>query len=426
MVREAPLHFSIEESVWLRNGQRIQDILSISLEPDITVEEHREYVSVRGTLELEGEFTPEEAPEDDDAFEASSSYRTLQQVDVREDGTAEFYHRFPVDVSIPISRVEDFDNIYVEVASFDYLLPEQQCIQLSADLAITGVKANPIQADAHEQAARTEQNKEEGQEAPSVEREAHEQTQSAEEAVREDEPVHAASNRAEDKEPDELVDAFMRQEEQTFTFETKREAFHNEEDNLVRQGRPSDQQEDPSTTERISASEAESELSQETLAIDEQPETNRQERIEYDETSSETDDCLSREEENGEKASVTSLLGDDHGEAGVGESKTDRDDETNLDDRVTQGVEMAHEEAELEVKSANDRDEGAFDLMALLMGDEKEQFSRLRLRIIQPGETLSAVAERYDISESVLARINRLDEGDVSEGEILYIPVAKQ
>jgi stage VI sporulation protein D len=43
--------------------------------------------------------------------------------------------------------------------------------------------------------------------------------------------------------------------------------------------------------------------------------------------------------------------------------------------------------------------------------------------IVQKGDTVESLAERYDVSVNNLLRVNQLElNQDVSEGQVLYIP----
>ncbi|MFZ7945582.1 hypothetical protein [Neobacillus sp. 19] len=55
------LRFSLEESLWFRKGQEVEELISISLDPDITIQENDQYVTIRGSLELTGEYKSYEA-----------------------------------------------------------------------------------------------------------------------------------------------------------------------------------------------------------------------------------------------------------------------------------------------------------------------------------------------------------------------------
>ncbi|WP_029192050.1 LysM peptidoglycan-binding domain-containing protein [Paenibacillus elgii] len=53
---------------------------------------------------------------------------------------------------------------------------------------------------------------------------------------------------------------------------------------------------------------------------------------------------------------------------------------------------------------------------------EEQGFKRLRLCIVQKEETLESIAKRYDLNPREIALYNRLGDNDVSEGQIVYIP----
>ena len=54
-------------------------------------------------------------------------------------------------------------------------------------------------------------------------------------------------------------------------------------------------------------------------------------------------------------------------------------------------------------------------------GDQKE-FKRLRLCIVQKEETLESIAKRYELNPREIALFNRLGDTDLTEGQIVYIP----
>jgi stage VI sporulation protein D len=60
----------------------------------------------------------------------------------------------------------------------------------------------------------------------------------------------------------------------------------------------------------------------------------------------------------------------------------------------------------------------------LFIGDKKDQrdFRRLRMCIVQREETLESIAGRYHLNPREILLYNRLDEGNLSAGQILYIP----
>jgi stage VI sporulation protein D len=51
-----------------------------------------------------------------------------------------------------------------------------------------------------------------------------------------------------------------------------------------------------------------------------------------------------------------------------------------------------------------------------------QEFRRLKLAIVQKEETLEAIASRYKLNPRELQLLNRLQDGEISEGQVLYIP----
>src|SRR5205085_2787434 len=72
-----------------------------------------------------------------------SSQKFVERVaELEEQGSCEFSHRFPVDITIPNNRIQSIYDIDVLVESFDYSIPERSCLKLSAELTISGLYGN--------------------------------------------------------------------------------------------------------------------------------------------------------------------------------------------------------------------------------------------------------------------------------------------
>ncbi|HDR4566439.1 stage VI sporulation protein D [Bacillus paranthracis] len=132
------LRFSLKESVWFQKGQEVEELLSISLDPDVEIEELDHEVIVRGQLDLTGEYV---ARQDDSAYSLRdlSPAKSIDYVETREDGINELVHSFPLEISIPRNRVKVIEELYVSIEEFDYELKENGCLQLLADISITGL-----------------------------------------------------------------------------------------------------------------------------------------------------------------------------------------------------------------------------------------------------------------------------------------------
>ncbi|MED4567893.1 hypothetical protein P9284_22120, partial [Bacillus atrophaeus] len=130
------LQFSVEESICFQKGQEVSELLSISLDPDIRVQEVNDYVSIRGSLELTGEYNIDQRR---DFEELITEKRFVEEVRTREDGTAELTHCFPVDITIPKNKVSHLNDVFVFIDAFDYQLSESRLLTIQADLAIEGL-----------------------------------------------------------------------------------------------------------------------------------------------------------------------------------------------------------------------------------------------------------------------------------------------
>lgn len=136
---QTSLSFSLKESVWFQKGQEVEQLLSIELDPDIVIQDRDYEIVVKGQLQLTGEYIPQDSEEASFSLRELSPVRTVDYVHVREDGVNELSHSFPLEISIPRSRVKQADDLYVEIEMFDYELPEKGCLQLLADIAIYGL-----------------------------------------------------------------------------------------------------------------------------------------------------------------------------------------------------------------------------------------------------------------------------------------------
>ncbi|ARJ24049.1 stage VI sporulation protein D [Bacillus mycoides] len=138
MATDHSLRFSLKESVWFQKGQEVEELLSISLDPDVEIEELDHEVIVRGQLDLTGEYV---ARQDDSAYSLRelSPAKAIDYVETRGDGVNELVHSFPLEISIPRNRVKVIEELYVSIEEFDYELKENGCLQLLADISITGL-----------------------------------------------------------------------------------------------------------------------------------------------------------------------------------------------------------------------------------------------------------------------------------------------
>ncbi|MFD2705184.1 stage VI sporulation protein D [Salibacterium lacus] len=315
------LTFSLEESVWLNQGEKIKELVSLGLDPDIRIEEKYDYVDIKGGLYLKGEYYPETENEESEA-EREPAPRYIERNNRREDGIGELKHFFPVDVTVPLNRIHHLDDVYVTIDSFDYDLPEPGCIQLTADVSISGVQERG--------------HKEETEEA-------------GEPAAVEPLPVW------------EMEDVFRPE---------------NKEDNEQAGG-----EKDNKETELWSDTQQ------------------REEEMETEEDASDIVTSFYKRDTEEDHLPAHSNRDEDPPEEMEAEDSSDPD----------------------ETDQTGDRDDNALYLTKMMTSGE-EDFSRLKMCIIQENESIEQIAQRYHTTAGHLLRFNRLNHEHVEEGQILYIP----
>lgn len=372
------LRFSLEESLWFRKGQEVEELISISLDPDITIQENDQYVTIRGSLELTGEYKSYEAS-DVSEEEGFTSQKFVERVAEREgEDICEFSHRFPVDITIPNNRIQSIYDIDVLVESFDYSLPERSCLKLSAELTISGLYGNEQQVEA------------EAQLEPEIE----------EQEVLEPEPEFEFLHRSEVEEDEiELQQAAIQSKYQdNFLFET----------------------------------EARKPLEEESVdVLPKFPTFNYQPQ-----------DFYQQEEEEEESYQPAWHLQEARKEAKKPvevEKPVEVKQEPVAEEHIAK-AEVEEEEVHAEESSSSSSSDDFINKLKKKLPLKKKSMTlteffarkeestgqaRLKMCIVQKGDTVDSLAERYDISVNNLLRYNQLEiNQDVHEGQVLYIPVA--
>ncbi|KMY54925.1 hypothetical protein AC623_14085 [Bacillus sp. FJAT-27231] len=131
------LRFSLEETVRFMRGQEVGELYSISLDPQIHTEEADQFIRMHGFLELSGEYAPSEQHQAEQT--GMHGYKYVQQVLERGDNECEFFHHFPIDITIPKSRIAKMEDVEIYIDSFDYEFPEKANLKLTVDLSIAGI-----------------------------------------------------------------------------------------------------------------------------------------------------------------------------------------------------------------------------------------------------------------------------------------------
>ncbi|MDL4841689.1 stage VI sporulation protein D [Aquibacillus rhizosphaerae] len=368
--------FDLNESLWFKKGQEVDEIMGISLEPEISIQEFDDYVSVRGVIELKGEYF--QIKQDDLGEEQvlslrdHPSQRFIDRVESYEDGVNEFFHNFPVEVSIPKYRIESLDDVLVGIESFDYELPEYSQLKLNATVAIHGVK----------------------EDAPSAT------------LAKDREEIEAYEDEQIEVPPEAPVD-------ETFEFDVKEKQ---EEESVNRDNLDNNEE---NTQESEAAYEPEPEPEPEPEAIvDPEPTTSKSEKNRLKNKKSQTlseffGHGADKEEIDEKTEKVTELYESSESES---ESSIVSFNANKKDD---------HEDS-LESSSMENKRDANYLLSMFADKEEESRFSSLKMCIVQESDTLDSIAERYEISSLTISKTNRLNNDQVSEGQILYIPTKQK
>ncbi len=448
------LRFSLEESVWFQKGQEVDDLLSISLDPNITIQENDQYITIQGSLELTGEYnrTQTNQPEEEEVFKAPKLVHSVLE---REEGVNEFLHHFPVDITIPFSRVSSIDDIVVEIETFDYVFPERSCLNLTAELSIAGLTNE-------EQAAEEEVNEDEwtsyypGREEKADNTEA-EQVFVQPENDQEDELEALTRGYGVRQNPEEEVEltagtssredvdfgvAEVKIENQPVFRESEEEQEHVEiEVQPFQRISPLMEEE-----ERISAESGIEEYEPFELEVRKAPPQKDEDWEEEDNTS---DVPLFAEADVIEEppAVLAEPIADNKPEVKVSLFRAEEEtfpaenvfdkpvpesSEQKLDESTAEYSE--HEKDELD-ESSSESDNGpkkkkgifakkkTLTFTEFFARKEEETHTKLKVVIVQQGDTIEKLSERYNVNVHNLLKENHLEVNqDVVEGQVLYIP----
>lgn len=419
------LQFSVEESIYFKSGQEVSELLSISLDPDILVQEVNDYVSIRGSLELTGEYN---INQEELLGELSSyaSYREADEVKVREDGTAELLHQFPVDITIPKNKISHLNDVFVFIDAFDYQLTENRLLTIQADLAIEGLldeKMPQAPVEVEEPYEFVHRPEEEYGDVTynyqlQPEHEEQEELQGNEREVYEEQAVLQHDTRAEQEEQEEEreeeieIELVSREEEgETEELEESEELEETESQEEVALGYrslPEAQVQEPPFFEPPKLLEEEKredtffevEVRKDPEAAEELEETVQPYPI------FESPTYHVEEEQEEQEQDDTNQLGRLYErEAPKVYESAQEEEEPEYDERETSGS------------------ENSLYLTKLFAKQEEEDFSRMKICIVQQEDTVDLICERYQLNVQQLLRTNSLSvDAELEEGQILYIP----
>ncbi|RDU36292.1 stage VI sporulation protein D [Neobacillus piezotolerans] len=361
--KQSSLRFSLEESLWFRKGQEVDELVSISLSPDITIQENDQYVNIRGALDLSGEYVCQSGGLEDS--EGAPGLRYVQSVGQREEGICEFAHRFPVDITIPVNRIASIYDIDVIVDSFDYSFTERSCMKLTADLIISGIY--------------------DGQ-SPEVEEEARDEP---EEIVLTDRVFESVQDAEEEEEEEGYAGYIAEIPEEELIFEAEARRIPEED--------PAD---NPAA---FSAFPFQSYWNQFHGVLPFNPA--RSEDLQSDMNAMPVSQQWQEQEYEAQETAA-----EHHMEAEAENAAEEAESSSSVPQKQKK-------------KKSKKKSMSLTEFFA--RKDEGDEQARMKVCIVQKGDTLDRISDRYSVSIQNLLRYNRLDlNQDVYEGQVLYIPAA--
>ncbi|MFD3449562.1 stage VI sporulation protein D [Microbacteriaceae bacterium 4G12] len=388
---QASLCFSLRESVWFQKGQEVAEVLSISLDPDIVIEEEDYEVSVKGNLLLTGEYIPEESETPSFSLRELSPVRTLENVYTREDGVNEIFHFFPLEISIPRQRVEQIEDLYVTIESFDYEMPEKGCLQLLADISIYGlvdeVRDEEVEEEEFEEVV-DEEDDYEYEEEPEL----YHIPIAGQLEVEREEGIEEIEEVEEEPEEEEIFEPFHLEIRKTPVLEEPEEK----------------QEEFIPHFDRITQTKS---VQQKQNVVEEELEEEEEFIPHFDR--------------------ITQTKPVQQKQKSVEEEPEEEEEFIPHFNRYTQTKPVRQEqnsaeEEKEEAPSYSHRDENALYLTKLFAKDREEEFTKMRLYFVQAGDTIDSIADKYGVNVQHLSRVNGLDDLYVSEGKVLFIPISKK
>lgn len=346
------LRFDIYERVHLPDDVTgINELNELELTPHIQVHNHGEHAVLKGNLLLLGSYVGDGAE---------------QQVQ-------KLQHSIPVEITLPMNRIQKLEDIGVEIENFDVDLLSSRSLNVTGILSLRGIEV----------------------------------ASSAREDWREDEElvfVHQA-----DIQPDAAAS----------TGETQQEAQEDgesavEERSEIEQAPPDEvivEAEVTEVTEEDEVGEQETELAGDITPFVSKTEEEADEKIDLKIAFGSK---KAAEHEDAKGIDLKSLL---H-KSSSGTSKEYQDA-----DAERQGIQSSEEPNGSEEASSSG-DSLEWKKLFLTPDHEAHQFRKVRMCIVQREETIELIADRYSLNPREIILYNRLGEQSISEGQVIYIPIS--
>jgi len=375
------IEFDLNETLYVENGQEIEEMIAISLDPDIAVQTYDSYIQVRGLIILQGEYKKANQESVSNTLSTENVNGLIERVIESENNQVQFSHRFPVEISVPTNRVDNLEDITVTVDSFDYELPDELRLKINASVHINGIKTEVEDKQSQKKDVDFEVEDKIGtDEIQSKQR----TPKDFEEDVTKDEDSVTAF------EPSNVTD------KQEKSVAAKTEDQISEE--TFKQEKKIDVEGEGQTVEEMIENTAESEeVTHEQMQGEFETHTDKElERIEQKETDPVSVEDVEQHEGTAKEVAEDQIIEQNEIDIQLNESAEDEDED--------------------DVKDV-------LFLTDLFGGEEEDTYTKMRIYITQSDDTIESIAKRYEISTLQLIKDNDLNGTTLEEGQLLRIPV---
>ncbi len=428
----SPIKFTLEESVLFKSGQEVDELISISLDPNISIVEEEEMVVLRGSLNLTGEYKRiDSAPLEEGSEENFLKGRYVQEVEDRDGEECDFFHQFPVDITIPRDRIHDSNEVFIEVESFDYVMPENSRLNIVAEVHVYGLQGEqeekhhehrdreeqlePVEYSEHEEQPEYAEHRED--EGLAEQNEQHEHAGHRENIEELDHEEHAEQN-AQVESMESMPESIM----VPIRTEEAKEEESTVEVELV-EYEAAEEAESIHTSEYTEESkEEEEELYTPFIAEARSSKDHQQKPPEHHHHNPfppfpmlpemDMDEVAHRlkgffQKHSKESPSVSSKL--------VEESPAHESSSYHESNEMKETLEVNPKKKKDKYKSISFAD--------FFARKEEDDPAKLKVRLVQHGDSLERLADQYGVSVQQILRANQLDSSqEVYEGQVLYIP----
>lgn len=403
--------FELNESLFFEEGQEVSEMVSISLDPEISIQSFNEYVSVRGKIQLKGEYqkttTLDETVENTLNFEDHYSRRYLEVIEDTLDGKATFSHGFPVEISVPSYRVADMNDISVSIESFDYDIQSESHMGLTATINIHGINSQKEEVIKSE-LAKSRAEKEQAEVEDEVELETFEfeilKDELPEVAITEDKDQVPLLERAVEFEETEEVEELEEFEQDSEVYEAPQAQREVE---VSKAAETKIEAETPKVTEVKAESKA-PKVSEEKM---------ESEILEKAEVKKEAKAPEVKKEIIVPEAPIEKAVADLRNEEDIAEPEAEEvvTHEIKEKDADSNAEEVPKKSADVTYLADMFRDK-----------EDKERYSSMRICIVQDKDTIESIAARYQISAYQLSKQNELEDDNLLQGQLLSIPFVEK